>query len=604
MAGVIHAVSSPRAKETKLTERRSHFATKLGAAVLVITTIVAYAPSLNGSFLWDDAGFTYESPVIRDNLSPLLYWQGKNTPDYYPVLSTAFYLQWQLFERDAPGYRAVNLAFHIIACLLLWRVLFQLRLSEPAAWFGAMLFALHPVNVASVAWIAEQKNTLSMVFCLGALLAYLRFDESRSKRAYALALVLFAVGILSKASIVILPAGLAVLIVYRRGSVRKADVVALLPMFALAAVGAALAIYFQHNRAITPHGPPVRPEGLASRIAASGWIMWFYISKAILPVNLMMVYPRWSVSGSNPIAYLPLAAMIALCGVLLKIRSAWLTPLAWFLIALLPVLGLIDMSYHALSLVADHWVYVALPGVTTAAAVLVVRGIKHPGAKLAVMAAMCIALFVLTFQHSEVYRHPRLLWGDNVKRNPKAWLAYNNLGLAIDVAEPDKAVEYFLKAIELNPNHAKAHYNLGYSMAQRKKLPEAIKHFQIAADLDPLDVGTRRDLGRALMQHGEIKKGLEHLRIAAQMDPGHENVLYWYSIILSRAGEYEEAVKLLADQVALHPNDPVLNFEYGSSLLGAGQTEAATRQLTRTRQMAQQVRNQAIVDKVDGLLQQ
>lgn len=585
-----------------MTETRSRFAVRLGVIVMIVATIVAYAPSLKGSFLWDDNIFTYDSPIIRDGLSPLQYWQGKGSPDYYPILSTAFYVQWQFFERDATGYRVVNLVGHIASCLLLWRVLLLLRLGSLAAWLGAALFALHPINVTTVAWIAEQKNTLSMVFCLGAMLAHLRYDESGSRRAFGIALVLFAMGLLCKASIVVLPAGLTVMIMWRRGAVRKQDVVALLPMFALAAVGAAVAIYFQSHGATSALGPPVRPEGLASRFAASGWIMWFYLYKALVPIDLMMVYPRWSVDGGNPVAYLPLAAMIALLAVLLRMRSAWLTALAWFLIAILPVLGLIDMVFHRLSLVADHWTYVALPAVTAAVAVAVVRGIRSSWVRLTAIAALCMVLFVLTFQRSAIFSDSRSLWTDAVKRNPDAWIAHNNLGDALTVAQPLEAMKHFRRAIELDPNYAKAYYNLAFSLAEFNKLDEAIEYFQKSVSLDPLDIWAQRDLGRALVLRGQVAEGLEHLRLAASFDPNHTHVMYWLGIALSKAGQYQEAVGVLQDQVAQHPEDVTLRYALAMSLLETGKTDAAMTQLRYARDVAVKAGNKPLVEAIDKKL--
>jgi tetratricopeptide (TPR) repeat protein len=569
-----------------------------GAAAMILATVAAYAPSIGGSFLWDDDIFTYDSPVIRDGLSPMEYWSGKSTPDYYPVLSTTFWVQWQFFERDATGYRVVSLLEHIAACLLLWRVLLVLRLGSFAAWLGAMLFALHPVNATSVAWIAEQKNTLSLVFGLGAMLAHLDYDESGSRRSFAAALVLFGLGLLCKASIVVLPAGLVVLIVWRRGALRRQDMAALLPMFAVAAAGAAVTIWFQSQHATAAHGPPVRPEGLASRIAASGWIVWFYVYKALVPLNLTMIYPRWSVAGGNPIAYLPLLALAVPVVALARKRSAWLVPLAWFLLALLPVLGFIDMVYHRLSLVADHLMYVALPGATTAVAVLVARGIRVGWARGVAVAALCLALFALTFQRSAVLHDSLSLWSDSVQRNPDAPAAHNNFGDALAAAEPQRAVEHFRRAIELNPDYAKAYYNLAFSLAEAGRLDEAIETFGRSLSLDQTDVSAQRDLGRALLLRGRAAEGLRHLRVAASLDANHTHVKYWLGIALSRAGQHREAIGLLRDQVSLLPEDAVLRYELGSSLLETGEAEAAAVELRRAHALAVRDGNAALVEAI------
>jgi Flp pilus assembly protein TadD len=574
----------------------------LGALAMILATAAAYAPSIGGSFLWDDDIFTYDSPVIRDGLSPAQYWSGKTTPDYYPILSTTFWIQWQVFEDNASGYRVVSLLEHILACLLLWRVFLVLRLGSLASWFGSMLFALHPVCVTSVAWIAEQKNTLSLVFCLGAMLAHLDYDETGSRKSFAAALALFGLGLLCKASIVVLPAGLVVLIVWRRGGVRRRDLVALLPMFAVAAAGAAVAIWFQSQHATAAHGPPVRPEGLASRIAASGWIIWFYLYKALAPVNLMMIYPRWSVAAGNPVAYLPLLALMVPVVALARKRSAWLVPLAWFLLAVLPVLGLIDMVYHRLSLVADHLMYVALPAATAAVAVLVVQGIRGRRSRVVIVATLCAVLFVLTLQRNAVLHDSRALWADSVRRNPTAPTAHNNLGDALAAIDPGTAIGHFRRAIELSPDYAKAHYNLAFSLAESGKLDEAIATFDKSVSLDPTDVSAQRDFGRALLLRGQVAEGLAHLRIAASLDVNHTHVKYWLGIALSKAGQHRDAVGVLRDQVSRLPQDALLRYELGSSLLAVGELDAAMDQLRQARTLAVRSGNQQLADAIETKL--
>jgi len=259
------------------------------------------------------------------------------------------------------------------------------------------------------------------------------------------------------------------------------------------------------------------------------------------------------------------------------------------------------MVYHRLSLVADHLMYVALPAATATAAVLVVRGIRNRNARIGTVAALCALLFVLTFQRSAVLHDSTALWADSVRRNPDAPVAHNNLGDALAGPEPARAMEHFRRAIELNPDYAKAHYNLAFSLAEAGQLDDAIDTFYRSISIDPTDVSAQRDLGRALLLRGQAAVGLEHLRVAASLDANHTHVKYWLGIALSRAGQYREAVVILREQVSRLPADAILRYELSRSLIGAGEAVAAGEHLREAHVLATREGNVALVKAIEAL---
>jgi hypothetical protein len=328
--------------------------------LLVALTILAYLPVWRASFIWDDDAILTANPLVHSWTGFFPLWFSDYTPDYYPVTSTMLLLEWHLWGGHPLGYHLVNVLLHAGSALLWWRIF--LRMKFPAAWFAAAIFALHPVNVESVAWIAERKNTLSMFFYAGTLWSYLRFDEEEDPRWYYAALGLFALALLSKTAAVGLPVVLLLLAWWKRGQVRSPDVQRAAPFFGIAIVLAFVSIWFQSHRAIA-HAV-VRTDSFLSRLAGAGCAVWFYFYKAILPINLIFVYPRWQIDAGSIWFYAPLLLLIVVTVWFWRASASWGRPwlfaLGYFMVMLLPILGFINVYFMRYSLVADHWQYFAI----------------------------------------------------------------------------------------------------------------------------------------------------------------------------------------------------------------------------------------------------
>jgi hypothetical protein len=258
------------------------------AAALVAITFLAYLPAMRGGFIWNDDTFLTRNPLIKtpDGLRRL--WFTTDPPDYFPLTSTSLWLEWRLWGMNPAGYHVVNVLLHAVSAVLLWRVL--KRLNAPGAWLAGLIFAVHPVNVESVAWITERKNTLAMVLYMASLLAYLKFDEDGAPRTYALALGLFLLALLAKTSVIMLPAVLLLCAWWRRGGIERKDILRAIPFAALSGALALVTVWYQYHRAIAAE--VVRTDGFLARTAGAGWAAWFYLYKALLPAKLCFVYPR------------------------------------------------------------------------------------------------------------------------------------------------------------------------------------------------------------------------------------------------------------------------------------------------------------------------
>jgi len=556
---------------------------RFGLLLLIAAILLVYLPAaVNGSFLWDDGYWLWENAIIKASAGWQHYWVQSKEPDYYPITSTWFYLQWQLFQRDPLGYHLINLALHITAAVLLWRVFIRINLVPTAAFFAALLFALHPLSVTSVMWITEQKNTLSMVFYLAAMLAYLRHERDNSQPIYILAIVLYLIGMLSKASGAPLPLVLLLIAWHRRGRIDRQDLKRIAPFFVIAIVLGAVAIYFQQNHAIT--GEYTRPEAMPSRIAVAGLAVWFYLAKAIAPFNTMMIYPRWTINPSNPLVYVPtlllLLPIIAFTKNLQKTQTeksknkgnprraplqwAALTALLSFILLLAPILGLINMSFHRFSLVADHWTYHALPALIALITAAIVHFCKKQQTQIAILLLITTVFAILTAQRAHLYADPATLWQDNINRNPQCWAAMNNYAIQIleqnPAADPAPLIKHFRRAIEINPDYAVAHRNLGRLFARDGNFKEGIPLLLKAVQLRDSSDENHKQLGLALAQSGQIEKAIAHLARAFKIDSYDVETRLALGQAFQKLQRYESAISWYQDALLLTPDDPGIYY--------------------------------------------
>ena len=364
--------------------RRRH--TVLLFAVLLAATLAAYLPAWNGGRLWDDDQHL-TAPALQSLDGLRRIWLTVDaTPQYYPLVHSAFWLEHRLWGDSTLGYHLVSIALHAVAAFLAGLIL--RRLAVPGAWIAAAVFALHPVHVESVAWMTELKNTLSGVFFLGAALAWLRFDESRRAADHAAMTGLFVLALLSKTVTAMLPAVLLIVAWWKRGTIDlRRDAAPLAPIVALGAGAGVLTAWVERTAIIGPHAGDFA-FSFVERCLIAGRAAWFYLGKLAWPVPLVFIYPRWEVSEAAWWQYLYPAALVACLATLWGLRRRSRAPLAAllaFCAALFPALGFVNVYPFRFSLVADHFQYLAsLPIIALGAAGLarlgtrLVRGARGP----------------------------------------------------------------------------------------------------------------------------------------------------------------------------------------------------------------------------------
>ncbi len=323
------------------------------------------------------------------------------------------------------------------------------------------------------------------------------------------------------------------------------------------------------------HGMEVayRSVSFTDRLLGAGGVVWFYLYKALLPLNLVFVYPQWHVEAGNPLWWLPLAAELAVTAVLWRYRKGWSRPFlfAWgfFCVALAPVLGLKDVGYMEHSLVADHYQHVAIIGVIA----LVSAGFSawhrqawNESRRATTVAIVAVGVLAfLTLRQSSLYHDAITMYQATLEKNPESWLVQNNLGIALDHAgRPQDAINYFREALHLKPNYPEAHYNQGFSLAKLGLLPEAIEEYKQALRLNSDYAEAHNNLGIALSQQGILPEALDHFQQSLKLDPDNPQVHNNMGAALLRTDRRQEAIEHFRHALRLKPDDPEAYYHLGN----------------------------------------
>lgn len=558
----------------------------LGAvfALIFVATLAAYFPALTGDFLWDDMGHVTNPELQSWRGLWRIWFEVGTTQQYYPLLHSAFWLEHRLWGDATTGYHLINILQHAAAATLFGVLLRRLldrkafhsgsvatgheRGRYPGAeWFAAGLFLLHPVCVESVAWICEQKNTLSLLFYLGAALAYLRFDGARSPRRYALASLLFACALLTKTVTASLPAALLVVFWWQRGRLEwRRDVVPLLPWFAMGAGSGLFTAHFERVL-IGAQGADFN-LGAMDRLVLAGRVFWFYLGKLVCPIDLVFVYPRWHIDATVWWQWLfPVAALGLLAGLTWWSRRTR-GPLAAALLfggSLFPVLGFVNVYPFIFSYVADHFQYLA----SLAVFALTGAGLSLlPRSAGRISAAVLAAIFgILSWNQASAYRDDVTLYEATLRKNPDAWLAHHNLAtILVGEGRPDAALPHIERTLMLRPDYPEALNNFGDCLRQLGRPSEAIVPLERAIKLQPRYAEAHNNLGAVFMALGRTEEGRAEFETAVQLQPDHATAQLNLGQALASAGRIREATPHFVRAVELNPSNSSAQLQLGTAL--------------------------------------
>jgi len=538
--------------------------TALLAALLVGLVLAAYGPALRAGFIWDDDDYVTENPLLHTPDGFERIWLSMDAPSqYFPLVYTAFRVEYGLWGLDPFGYHLINVLLHAANALLLWLLLRRLDIS--GAWFAAAVFALHPVHVESVAWITERKNVMSLFFSLASLLAWLRFIEPRGGsgwRLYTASLVFYALALSSKVTACTLPAAQLLLLWLRGHPIGRRRIAQVMPFLALGvALGAVITYWEKHH--IGTVGDRFDISLIESFLVATR-ATWFYLGKLLWPTQLTFSYPMFEIDPSDPLQYSWAIAGALLLWILWRWRSAvGRAPLAaaiFFVASLSPLLGFIPLFTFWYTYVADHYQYTASIGPIVLLSAGATRWLRDRSSLgmlgLAPAAALVLGvLAVLVWNQSRTYESEETLWRDTIAKNPTSWMAQTNLGRYLLREERfEEAAEAYGRVFAIRPDAYRAHIGRAGALLKLGREREAEKHFEAAVALRPNLYSAHKALGRLAWKRADRAAAITHYEVMIAIAPGNPSGHFLMGRALQASGRPRAALDHYRNALAINPD--------------------------------------------------
>ena len=532
------------------------------AAALVILTIAALSPLLSAGFVkFDDEDYVTANRHVLAGLSgSSIAWAATTTAcgNWHPVTWISHMTDVTLFGLHAGRHHLTSVLIHAANAVLLFYLLFRMTGALWRSAFAAALFALHPLHVESVAWIAERKDVLSTLFWFLTILAWVRWTEAKTAGRYALVLAAFALGLMAKPMLVTLPFTLMLLDLW---PLERATLKPLwlekLPLFAMSAASCVITFLAQRS------GGAVQTFGTISfgeRVAHAIVSYAAYIAKTVWPASLAVFYPYPSSSPS--VGIVAASAVLLTVTTVLAVRVGRRAPYVtfgwlWYVGTLVPVIGFVQVGSQSM---ADRYTYVPLVGIFVAAAwglAALVPDSRVARTGSAVAAAVILAsCFVVTRAQAAVWSDSVTLFEHALSVTKDNWLIHANLGGALlDSGRAEEAIPHEREALRIRPDYAVARGNLGQALEQTGRHAEAIEQFELSLRLRPNDANAHNNLAAVFVGQERMAEAMEHVAQAVRLDPDDALFHRNYAGLLADAGRTPEAIDQLDAAVRLDPND-------------------------------------------------
>ena len=505
--------------------------------VIIIACFIAYAPAIKAGFIWDDDAYVTANPLLTAPDGLYRIWFSTDAPSqYFPLTYTTFWFEHKLWEFNPMGYHVVNVIIHITNALLLWLIL--RRLSIPGAWFAAAIFALHPVNVESVAWITERKNVLMLLFSLLSVLCWIEFifgnrSNRRAILLYAGSLFFCAIALLSKATACTLPAALLLILWLKRSPITARRLVQIIPYVAMGICTGLLIMWWErHHQGTGFVSFEISPP---AKLLIAGRALWFYLWKLFLPVNLAFSYPRWNIDSTSVLQYFwPAASVMAILIVWLlrnRLGRGLIAAILFFTATLLPMLGFFSLYTFVYTYVADHYQYAASIGpiALVSAVGTMIFGRLGKNARYIILSAagvLLLILCVLTYRQSRIYTNLETLWEDTLNKNPDSWLAHSQIsGILFNQGKVGEAKTHLERAIEMASYLKEIHprvysdfyCNLALIFEKQDRLDDAAGNYQRSLEIFENSALVHYRLAEILIKQGKVDESLPHFRRALEI---------------------------------------------------------------------------------------
>jgi tetratricopeptide (TPR) repeat protein len=569
---------------------------------LAVLAVAVYAPVRGFAFVsWDDQTYVCANPHVTGGLSTEnVRWAftAGYAGNWHPLTWLSHMLDVSLFGMDAGAHHVTSLVLHVANTLLLFDVLRRMTGAVGRSAFVAALFAVHPLHVESVAWVSERKDVLSTLFWMLTLEAYAAWVRDPKPRRYALVLLAFAAGLMSKPMLVTLPFALLLLDFWplRRmtdaASARRL-VVEKIPLFLLAAASSVVTFFVQRAQGAVG-GLEMYPFG--GRIANALVAYVGYVVKTFAPTRLSALYPY---DPSLPVWRAVVAAAALAAVTVVAVRQAlsrgepsagrfstapanrpwffvgWL----WFLGTLVPVVGLVQVGMQSM---ADRYTYVPLVGLFVAlawGAAELLDADRRRSAATVLASAAVVACAVLARRQVETWKDSEALWRNAVDVAPDSAVAHNNLGTCLcDRGLYDDAIAEFREFLRVRPDDADAHNNLGHALRMQGRLDDAVAEFRASLRSRPDFARAYGNLGVTLRMQRRLDEAVPALREAVRLTPDDPVSHHNLAVALAETGRLDEAIAEIGETLRLAPDDGPSHGDFGLMLERRGDRAGAVRE--------------------------
>jgi Flp pilus assembly protein TadD len=587
---------------------------------LVLACLIAFEPLRRNDFIsYDDAMYVTDNPSVNQGFTlQSIRWAFTTThaSNWHPLTWLSHMLDCRLFGLNPFFHHLINLLLHIANTLLLFWVLKKMTAALWQSAFVAALFALHPLHVESVAWVAERKDVLSSLLWMLTTIAYIRYTERPGPYRYSLIILLFALGLMAKPMLVTLPFILLLLDYWPIDRFQKSKAHRLLleklPLFALTAASSTVTYLVQKTTGATEM---VANLPLSYRVNNALVSYVSYIAKMFYPARLAVLYPHKAVSLPlwQPIISILLlitvtAAIIYLAG---RRQRYLVTGWFWYLGTLIPVIGLVQVGKQAL---ADRYTYLPSIGLFIILAWSVPKLLaKFPYRKVVLSTtalAALTALLICTRIQLSHWRNTFTLCNRALAVTEQNSVMHYTLANALRTAGSiDEAITHYQKALQLEPNHSRTHGNLGFSLLLKDKLQQAVKHLQHAVQIDPAYINARYNLALTLSKLGSLDEAISHYHRVLQTDPDYPAALNGIAWILCTHPDQNKrnpnrAVELAksAAQLTEYKNPDILDT-LAKSYAEAGKFDMAVTTAELALKLASQQQNYELLTHIRSQLE-
>ena len=550
--------------------------------VLLLAVLAVYSQVATHAFInFDDPIYVTENSHVRSGLT----WDGVawafttfHDSNWFPITWLSHMLDVQLFGVDSGWHHLISVFLHALSTLLLFIILRRMTGARWPSALVALIFAIHPLHVESVAWIAERKDVLSTLFWMLALLAYSDYVARRTRARYLLTLVVFCLGLMAKPMLVTLPVVLILIDFWplRRGL----QLVEKIPFF-VASLASSIVAFVAHQRGGAVATLEVIP--LASRIENALITYVVYILKTFWPTHLAIFYPY------------PLQSLVApaiLCGIALIIISALLVRAyqqrsylavgwVWYLVTLLPVIGIIQTGSQAR---ADRYTYIPMIGLSIALTWGAAEHLKPwPRMQATLATAAALALITLSWFQVQTWHDDISLYRHAITAVPANYIAYYNLASALEAqGQTDEAIVQLREAVRVRPDYVPARAELGQLLATRGHPNEALQELQTAVRQRPDDAVAHYRLGSVLGSLGRANDAAAEFAETVRLQPNNPDAHYNLALALAQQDRLPDAAHEFAATIGLRPEDADAHFNLGIALARLGQLDAAIKQFNET----------------------